>query len=255
MSNRKAFAVRVVVRVTVRFLLPLLLLPLPSACGSASSPYVTTVGVLKPGSTLAIQLDSGDINAYQPAAGQPRDVYTVSATALPKATPPPAPRLHQGPLGLIVRAGGALSSLLVRVPDRVNLVVESQRGNVNVTDITGNVRAVARRGNVDIKVPGYAQALAGDGNISVMMGATRWPGTLSFATHRGDVQLWVVAPAAFTVHLHTDNGTLFTDFGLRGVSSGTSETIDASVNGGSAQRIDVETSDGSIRLLRLQPQP
>lgn len=213
------------------------------------------MGVLKPGSTLAIQLDAGDVNAYQPAAGQPRDLYTLSATALRKATPPAPPRLHPAPLGLIVRATGPLASLFVRVPDRVNFVVESERGNVNVTDITGNVRAVARRGNIDIKIPGYAQATAGDGNVSVMMGATTWPGTLSFSTHRGDVELWVVAPAAFSVRLHTDNGTLFTDFGLRGVSSGSTETIDGSVNGGSAQRIDVETADGSIRLLRLQPQP
>ena len=104
-------------------------------------------------------------------------------------------------------------------------------------------------------MPGYAQAAAGDGNVSVMMGATSWPGTLSFSTHRGDVELWVVAPAAFSVHLHTDNGTLFTDFGLRGISSGSAETIEGSVNGGSAARIDVDTADGSIRLLRLQPQP
>jgi DUF4097 and DUF4098 domain-containing protein YvlB len=134
-------------------------------------------------------------------------------------------------------------------------VVESERGDINVTDITGNVRAVARNGNVDIKVPGYAQAAVGDGNLSVRMGATSWPGTLAFSTRRGDVELWVLGIAAFTVHLHTDNGTLFTDFGLRGVSTGRAETIDGSVNGGSTQRIDVETATGSIRLLRLQPQP
>ena len=238
----------------VRILL-LLLLPVASACGTASSPYVTTVGVLRPGSTLAVQLDSGTFNAYQPVAGQRHDLFTISATALPKTTPPPVPQLHAAPLGLVVRAKGTLSSLLVRVPDHVNLVVESLQGDVNVTDITGNVRAVARRGNVDIKVPGYAQAAAGNGNVSVMMGATSWPGTLAFSTRHGDVELWVVARAAFNVHLHTDNGTLFTDFGLRGISSGTSETIDGSVNGGSGQRIDVEAATGSIHLLRLQPQP
>jgi hypothetical protein len=148
-----------------------------------------------------------------------------------------------------------LASLLVRVPDGVNLVAESERGDINVTDITGNARVVARRGNVNIKLPGYAQAAVGDGNLSVMMGATSWPGTLVFSTRRGDVELWVVARAAFSVHLHTDNGTLFTDFGLRGVSAGHAETIDGIVNGGSSQRIDVETATGSIRLLRLQPQP
>lgn len=246
---------RVSVRVAVKSLLLLLLPAALTACVNASSPYVTTVGVLKPGSTLAVQLDSGTVNAYQPVAGQRHDLFTISATALPRTTPPPVPQLHAAPLGLVVRAKGTFSSLLVRVPDRVNLVVESAQGDVNVTDIAGNVRAVARHGNVDIKVPGYAQAVAGNGNLSVMMGAASWPGTLAFSTLHGDVELWVVARAAFNVHLHTGNGTLFTDFGLRGVSSGTSETIDGSVNGGSGQRIDVEAATGSIRLLRLQPQP
>ena len=210
--------------------------------------------MLKPGNTMAVQMDSGRVDAYQPVRGQRHDFFTVSATALPKTTPPP-PRLHPAPLGVVVRATGALDSLLVRVPDGVNLVVESERGDVNVTDISGNARVVARHGNVDIKVPAYAQAAVGDGNLSVRMGASSWPGTLAFSTRHGDVELWVVARAAFTVHLHTDNGTLFTDFGLRGISSGSAETIDGSINGGSKQRIDVEAGTGSIRLLRLQPQP
>jgi hypothetical protein len=230
-----------------------LLLLVLAAC-NAPPPYVTRVGVLRPPATLAVRVDSGTVNAYQPAAGQRRDLYTIAATALPKESPPP-PRVRPRSLGLEVRASGRLNSLLVRVPDGVDLIVDSQRGNVNVTDITGNVRVLAANGNVDLKVPGYAQAGVGDGNLSVMMGATRWPGTLYFSTRHGDVELSIVAKAAFGVHLHTDNGVLFTDFGLRGASQGTAETIDGSVNGGSAARIDVETSQGAIRLLRLQPQP
>jgi hypothetical protein len=239
--------------VTLRVVVILLLLPLLGC--SSPKPYWTVVGVLKPGKTMAIQLDSGTLNAYQPAHGERRDIFTIAATAPANGTPPPAPRLHGAPLGLVVRAKGKFVSLLVRVPDGVNLVVDSQRGDVNVTDITGNARVVARHGNVAIKVPGYAQAAVGDGNLSVMMGATAWPGTLAFSTRRGDIELWVVAPAAFDVHLHTDDGLLFTDFGLRGTSSGRAETIEGRVNAGSSRRIDVEDAAGAIRLLRLQPQP
>ncbi len=224
------------------------------AC-SSPSPYVTTVGVLKPGASLTLHTGTAAVNAYQPLAGGRRDLYTVSATALPKQAPPPAPRLRQVAGGLVVSAPGALQALLVRVPDGVNLALDSARGNVNVTDITGNVRIVARDGNVDVKVPGYAQVAAGNGNVSVMMGASQWPGTLRFSSGRGDVEVWIVAKAAFSVHLHTDNGVLFTDFGLRGTSKGSAETIDGAVNGGSGQRIDVETGAGAIRLLRLEPQP
>jgi hypothetical protein len=213
------------------------------------------VGVLKPGSTLTIRAGTAIVNAYQPLTGGPRDRYTISATVLPKQTMPPAPIARAAGPGLEILAPGSMQSLLVRVPDGVDLIVDSQRGNVNVTDITGNVRVRAAHGDVDVKVPGYAQVAAGEGNVSVRMGAEQWPGTLHFSTQRGDVEVWVVAKAAFTVHLHTADGVLFTDFGLRGVASGAAETIDGVVNGGSQQRIDVETAGGAVRLLRLQPQP
>jgi hypothetical protein len=232
-----------------------LLLPVLLAACSTPAPYVTTVGALRPGTTLAVRIGSGVVNAYQPAQNQARDLFTIAATAAATGTPPPAPRLHPAPLGVVVRAPYAYQALLVRVPDGVNLAIDSQRGNVNVTDITGNVRVAARRGNVDVKVPGYAQASVGEGNISVMMGATQWPGTLHFVADRGDVEVWIEARAAFGVRLHTDNGVLFTDFGLRGTANGSAETIDGVVNGSAAQRIDVETHDGAIRLLRLTPQP
>jgi hypothetical protein len=233
----------------------LLLLLLAGTACSAPAPYVTTVGVLKPGTTLAVQLTAATLNAYQPAQGQPRNLFTVSATALPKSTPPPAPQLRPAPVGVAVLAPNALQSLLVRVPDRVNLVVDSQRGDVNVTDIAGNARVVARQGNVTLMLPGYAQVAAGTGNITVTMGAVEWPGTLRFSTRRGDITLRVSAKAAFRVRLHTDDGTLFTDFGLRGNSQGNSETIEGDVSGGGGHGIDVTAGAGAIRLLRLVPQP
>jgi hypothetical protein len=232
----------------------LLLAPVLASC-SASPPYVTTVGVLKPGATLTIRVGSGTVNAYQPASGQRRDLFTVAATALPKASPPPPPRLRVERDGIVIAAPARLGSLLVRVPDGVNLVVDSRQGDVNVTDITGNARIDAARGNVSVMLPGYAQASVGEGNLSVTMGATDWPGTLRFSTRHGNVDLKVSAKAAFGVHLHTDDGGLFTEFGLRGTSSGSAESIDGAVNGGSARRVDVQTVTGAIRLLRLAPQP
>ena len=225
-----------------------------AAC-NAPAPYVTTVGVLKPGATMEVRVTSATVNAYQPEQKQPRDLFTVQATGLPKVPQPPTPRLRAGRRGLVVTAPNKLSSLLVRVPDNVNLVVDSRQGDVNVTDITGNANVTAGQGNVRLMLPGYAQASVANGNLSVTMGSTDWPGTLRFSTQRGDVELRINTNAAFDVHLHTDNGTLFTDFGLRGTSSGNSETIDGAVNGGSSRRVDVETSTGAIRLLRLQPQP
>ena len=231
----------------------LLLLPLLTAC-SNQAPYATTVGILAPGTTLTVRVTNAPFSAFQPAAGQPRNRFTVEATAPSRATPPP-PRVRGLPGGgVLVQAEDPLANLLVRVPDGVTLVVESRSGDVHVTGIAGNATIVAQNGNVQALLPGYADAAVGRGNLSVTMGSTGWPGTLHFSTQHGNVELWINENAAFDVHLHTDRGTLFTDFDLRGTSEGSAETIDGRVNGGGSHGVDVRTTDGTIRLLRLHPQ-
>jgi DUF4097 and DUF4098 domain-containing protein YvlB len=142
----------------------------------------------------------------------------------------------------------------VRVPQGVDLVVHSQSGNVNVTDISGNVDVTATNGNVKIMITGHAQATTQTGNIDLTMGATSWPGTLRSSSRNGDVTVYVPETASFHVRMHTDDGTLFTDFGLTGTSTGSNETIDAAVNGGGTSGLDLESTRGTVRLLRLTPQ-
>ncbi len=232
----------------------LLLVLAPAGCANAS-PYATTIGMLPPGETLTVRVANATVSAFQPAAGQPRDRFAIAATAIAKASPPPAPHVRAVPgRGVTVDADRPLADLLVRVPDGVTLIVDSRQGDVHVTDISGNARIVAMQGDVQAMLPGYADVRAGRGNVRVTMGSVGWPGTLHFSTGEGNVEVWINERAAFNVHLHTDRGTLFTDFDLRGTSQGSSETIDGSVNGGGAHGIDIETSAGAIRLLRLHPQ-
>jgi DUF4097 and DUF4098 domain-containing protein YvlB len=178
-------------------------------------------------------------------------MFTIAATAPGKQTPPPAPLSRVLPHGVIVTAPNRLIALSVRVPDGVNLVVDSQQGDVNVANITGSARVAAKHGNVRITLPSYAQAAVGQGNVSVTMGSTDWPGMLHFSSDRGDIVLWVSPKAAFNVHLHTGDGTVVTDFALPATSQGRSQTIDGSVNGGERRSIDAQTSAGTVRLLRL----
>lgn len=231
-----------------------LLLPLTvlSACGGPA-PYSTSIGVLAPGATIRISNARGDIRAYKPIIGGPQNRFTILATALDAAAPPPPPRVRPLGNGIAVTAVDPLRSLLVRVPEGVNLAVNSTRGNVSVTDIPANVSVKSGAGNVHIMLSGYAQVALGKGPISVTMGSTTWPGTLKFSDGDGDVEVWVEAIAKFHVRLHTDDGTLFTDFPLRGHSHGNSETIDANVNGGADRAIDIEVKRGTIRLLSLKP--
>jgi len=233
----------------------LLLLPAFVACSHGSyTPYSTTTGVLKPGSVITVEMTSGVLNAYKPAEGDPPNRFTVSATALEGATPPPAPAIRLAKNGIVIDAPAPLASLLVRVPSGVDLVVHSRRGNVNVTDITGNVDVAAGEGSVKIMIAGRAQASTNEGNIDATIGAQSWSGTLNFSSNDGDVTLFVPDVAAFRARMHTDDGTLFTDFPLRGTSHGNNETIDAPVNNGTASGVDLRSKRGTVRLLRLTPQ-
>jgi hypothetical protein len=218
------------------------------AC-SSPAPYATTIGILKPGQTITVNVTQGDVNADRPAKGEPATRFTISATAeAGQESGPPTVRPAKG--GIVVTAASPLESLLVRVPDGVHLVVNDRKGNVRVTDVTGRVDVVNGDGDVTIVVPGVAQASTQSGRVSATFGATQWPGTLRFSSQRGDVDVYVRADASFRAFLHTGNGRLFSDFGLHGRSQGTAQTIDAPVNGGGTQGVDVQTQSGVARLLR-----
>ncbi|HVS45297.1 MAG TPA: DUF4097 family beta strand repeat-containing protein [Verrucomicrobiae bacterium] len=231
----------------------LLLLTLAlAACGSAGH-VATNGGTLPPGSHMLVRVERGEIDAYKPKVGDLSDQYTLQTSST--QDPPPQPSLTRNGKTLGVSfAPGSPGELLVRVPDRVSLDASSGEGDVNITDITGIATAHAGNGNVKVMVEGYAQASSGAGDVTVYMGSTNWPGTLHFASDRGDVEVWINATANFHVRMHTDRGTIFTDFALRGTSSGTSETIVGNVGDANERSIDIEARDGSIRLLQLKPQ-
>lgn len=203
---------------------------------------------------LTVNIESGVLNAFKPAQDDLPDQYTIAATAPAGANQPPAPTFRANGSGVTVDARGKLANLLVRVPQGVDLVVHSKNGNVNVTDISGNVDVHADKGDVKIMVAGGAQASTIDGSIDLTMGKTSWRGTLHDRARNGDVTVYIPETAAFLVRMHTDDGTLFTDFGLTGTSHGSNETIDAPVNGGAAFGLDLESKRGTVRLLRLSPQ-
>jgi hypothetical protein len=211
--------------------------------------------MLRPGATMTVHVTNGVVNVFKPEIGAKPTQFTITASAYAGATPKPsAPVVRPDGTGIDVKVPDAIANLLVRVPDGVNLHVDSTTGNVNVTDITGDIRVRSGTGSIKIMVPGYAQASTHDGDVNVTMGATHWPGTLHISSDNGDVTVYVPETAAFHVRMHTDDGTLFTDFDLRGTSHGSNETIDAPVNGGSAFGLDLESKRGAVRLLRLTPQ-
>jgi hypothetical protein len=230
----------------------LCVLLLLAACGSPTA-YSTTVGTLQPHERITVRVAGGTVNVYAPLIGQAANTYTIQAFAT-GSQPPPTPRVRPVRGGIAVDAS-VLRSLLVRVPKGVDVVIVSGNGDVNVTDISGTATVALARGNASLMLPRYGQAaISGSGRMKVLVGSSTWPGTLRFSDARGNIDLSINENAKFRVRLHTDDGTIFTDFPLRGTSHGSAETIDGVVNGGAARSVDVEATAGTIRLLSLAPQ-
>jgi len=243
----------------MKYLVGALLVLLTGCAGAA--PFFTSSGTLAPGSTMQVVSHAAssakplEINVYKPAIGDARDKYTVSLSAPHPTTQmlSGVVRQHGSTLHVDPSAGGAQVAL-IRVPNNVALSVANANGPVNITDITGTIVAKTGKGDIKVMVPNYVQASAQDGNVTVYMSATKWPGTLHYSTQNGTVELWINENTQFRVHLHTDRGTIFTDFDLRGTSKGLSETIDSAVGVNPKQGIDVNVGTGDIRVLQLKPQ-
>ncbi len=158
------------------------------------------------------------------------------------------------PLLITAQAHAPGARFLVRGPSGAAIDLSTQQGNINVADVEGIVNAHTSRGDIKMLIPLYGSASIGTGNMSVIYASTDWPGTVHFSTGAGNIELYVNENAKARVHLHTDDGTVFSDFNLRGTSQGTSETIDSVINGGGPRSIDVVVHTGSIRLMQLKPQ-
>jgi hypothetical protein len=228
----------------------LLLLSALAAC-SPAPPALKRSGTLPVGATIALKVARGNISAYAPERGQPASQYTIEGYG---ANAGEETHIRKQGRGLAVTTAGFGTDFLIRGPKGVLLDLYTARGSINVADFDGVVNARARQGDIKMLLPQYGNARAGTGNISVIFASTSWPGTLHLSAEKGDVELYVNETAAAHIHLRTLHGTIFTDFPLKGTASGTSETIDGSINGGAKRAIDVFVRDGSIRLLQLKPQ-
>ncbi len=230
-----------------------LLLPLVFIAGCAAPPpAIQQTGVFPTGATIVARNLKGNIEAYAPQRNQPSDEYTVAAYG-----PPGSVRIRKAPLLVTAQAVQPGVNMLLRGPKGGSMDLSTQQGDIHVGDFEGVVNAHTDRGNIAMLIPRYGSASIGTGNISVIFASTDWPGTLNFTVGNGNVELYVNEHAQAHVRLHTDNGTLFTDFppqGFKPSSHGSNETLDGVINGGGPRSIDVEVHNGIIRVLQLKPQ-
>ncbi len=233
----------------------LLLLAVAVGC-APSPPGLEQTGTLAPGGLISVTSLRGNVSIYAPARGQSPAAFTVDATG-PDTRSDVIVRRSGNRITIATRGLG--TDLLIRGPKGTVINVRAVSGNINAADFDGVVNANTGRGDIKMLLPQYGNANAGTGNVSVIFASTSWPGALHFTSQHGDVELYVNQTGAAHVVLRTVNGTIFTDFPLKGTAHGSSEMIDGTINSplGSARpkrTIDAFVRDGSIRLLQLKPQ-
>ncbi|GAC1394092.1 MAG: hypothetical protein NVSMB31_14160 [Vulcanimicrobiaceae bacterium] len=241
----------------MKFWIALLLLVGTACCGA--KPVISAEGTLDSG-TLELRSGGGKIEAFPPEAGQPANRYLVTQSS--SGAPPAAATVFNRqsrtvaicPLSCPPPADAPAVTYVVRVPKDVRASFYLESGDIDVSDVSGPVDAVDGRGDIKIQIPSYANAKTSYGNVSVTFGDANWPGALHFSTRRGDVELYVPALANARVDLHTDRGTIFTDFDLRGSANGVAESITGKIGGGGDRSVIVRVHDGNIRVLKLVPQ-
>ncbi len=233
----------------------LLLLGVAAGC-APSPPGLEQTGTLAPGGVISVTSLRGNVSIYAPARGQSPSSFTVDATGA-EARRDVSVRRNGNRITIATRGLG--TDLLIRGPKGTAINVKAVHGSINAADFDGVVDASTDRGDIKMLLPQYGNARAGTGNVSVIFASTTWPGTLHFMSGHGDVELYVNQTAAAHVLLSTMNGTIFTDFPLKGSAHGSRETIDGTINSSPGSRhskraIDAFVRDGSIRLLQLKPQ-
>ena len=225
--------------------------------GCAPGGEATTQTGLLSGGTLSVQNTTGNIEAFPPAAGDAFDKYTIVTTRPAHSSATTTVKNDPASKTLTVQRTGDPANavnLLARVPKGTHAVVQTQNGSLHISDVEGTVDAINTDGDIKVQIPGYANARTVNGNLSILFGDANWPGTLHFATQRGDIEVYVPATANAKLDLHTDAGTIFTDFNLRGTASGSAETILGTIGSGGPRTVEVRVGYGNIRVLKLLPQ-
>lgn len=158
-------------------------------------------------------------------------------------------------------------SLDVTVPQRTNLDLETHNGAVDVSDITGDVRALTHNGKVTtVRVTGSTVLETHNGSISVMSTsgdaklkthngsvkafyAESAPSVsdISIITHNGSIELQTPPDLSARVEAVTNNGSINTDLPITVTGKLSRSRLTGTIGSGEG-KLYLETHNGSIRI-------
>jgi DUF4097 and DUF4098 domain-containing protein YvlB len=140
-------------------------------------------------------------------------------------------------------------SFTVQVPDGVNLVAGTVNGDVEASEIGGDVHVHTVNGDVEASASGHVRASTVNGSIEASMGRADWTGDLSLTTVNGGISVYLPDDVGARVSASTVNGGMETDFPLTVQGRFGPRRLEGVIGGG-GRDLTLSTVNGSIRLHR-----
>jgi hypothetical protein len=147
-------------------------------------------------------------------------------------------------------------NFVIRVPASVNYNFDrlvSVSGNVEVTGVTGQIRADSVSGNVTVTdVSGLVSANAVSGNVLVKIARLQGAGEMSFRSISGNVNVTAPSNLDADVEMSTISGSLKTDFPIEVMEKryGPGRSARGRLGAGS-HNLRITTVSGRVSLVKL----
>jgi DUF4097 and DUF4098 domain-containing protein YvlB len=137
-------------------------------------------------------------------------------------------------------------AFIVSLPTGVQFVARNIAGDIEATDVKGNVFGHSIAGDIDISTSGLAAATTMSGSITASLGVPNWDRDLAFTTMAGNVRVTVPANTNADVWAASTHGRVTSDFRLTELSAGRMR----GTLGHGGRRLTLSAIDGDITLVR-----
>jgi hypothetical protein len=141
-------------------------------------------------------------------------------------------------------------SYRAQVPSKYDLTLEASNGSVAVTGVNGTIDAETSNGSLRLTdLGGRVRARTSNGSTHVQVSGTKWDGDgLTVVTSNGTARLDLPQNFNAELSVSTNNGGINVDFPVT-VQGRLGRSVDTTLGTG-GPRLDVRTSNGSVRVTR-----
>ncbi len=145
-------------------------------------------------------------------------------------------------------------NFVILVPRKLNAEVENVNGRIDIKDLAGELDVKCTNGRVTLEnVTGDISAKTVNGRLRVKISDARALDDLTLKTINGSVTVWLPNDIGGKVDLGTLNGSITTDFPLELRGKIAKHEMRGRIGKGHS-RIRINTLNGSIRLLKQNPE-